>query len=133
MTVRLIDTNIVSYQMKSHTLAVAYQPHLAGHTLAVSFQTVAELQEGAALAGWGVAKRAKLDAVLSNLLILHSDDDVCRKWAEVRVVRRGQPIGVADAWIAATALAFQLELVTHNPHDFRGIPGLVVITELKTA
>ena len=132
MAVRLLDTNIVSYQMKGHTLAVAYQPHLVGHTLAVSFQTVAELREGAALAGWGAAKRATLHTTLSNLLILHSDDAVCQKWAEVRAVRRGLPIGVADAWIAATALAFNLELVTHNPDDFRAIPGLNVITELKT-
>ncbi len=36
---------------------------------------------------------------------------------------------VADCWIAATALAFGLELVTHNPADFRGIPGLAVVTE----
>jgi hypothetical protein len=38
-------------------------------------------------------------------------------------------MGVADAWIAATALEFRLELVTHNPADFQGIPGLIVITE----
>jgi predicted nucleic acid-binding protein len=30
---------------------------------------------------------------------------------------------------AATALAYGLELVTHNPTDFANIPGLVVITE----
>lgn len=132
MAVRLIDTNIVSYQMKSHSLAAAYQPHLVGYTLAVSFQTVAELREGAALVGWGPAKRASLDATLSDLLILYSDDAVCHKWAEVRAARRQQTIGVADAWIAATALAFDLELVTHNPDDFRHLPGLTVITELKS-
>lgn len=43
--------------------------------------------------------------------------------------RRAQPMPVADCWIAATALAFGLELVTHNPADFRGIPGLAVVTE----
>ncbi len=32
--------------------------------------------------------------------------------------------------IAATARAFGLELVTHNPADFAGIPGLTVITEV---
>jgi predicted nucleic acid-binding protein len=37
---------------------------------------------------------------------------------------------VADAWVAATALAHGIELVTHNPVDFQGIPGLVVITEV---
>jgi predicted nucleic acid-binding protein len=37
---------------------------------------------------------------------------------------------VADAWVAATALAYGLELVTHNPADFAGIPNLVVVSEV---
>jgi len=60
---------------------------------------------------------------------LHSDAAICKKGAEFRAIRRAQPIGVADAWIAATALANDLELVTHNPDDFQNIPGLKVITE----
>jgi predicted nucleic acid-binding protein len=39
------------------------------------------------------------------------------------------PFGVADAWIAATALEYGLELVTHNAADFQAIAGLRVITE----
>lgn len=115
--------------MKNHPLSVVYRPHLAGHTLAVSFQTLGELLEGGAQAGWGPARWAVLNAILQTLLLLHSDQAVCEMWAEVRVTRRAQPIGVADAWIAATALAHGIELVTHNPADFQGIPGLVVITE----
>lgn len=61
--------------------------------------------------------------------VLHSDETVCQEWAAIRAVRRAQPIPVADCWIAATALAFGLELVTHNPADFQGIQGLAVITE----
>ena len=38
-------------------------------------------------------------------------------------------MAVADCWIAATALEHGLELVTHNPRDFAGIPGLIIITE----
>ena len=129
MPVRQLDTNIVSFEMNAHTLAAAYQPHLAGYTHAASFQTVAELYEGAALAGWGPAKRARLDAAIRKLVVLGPDDTVCRWWAEVRAVRRTRPIGVADAWVAATALAYNLELVTHNPANLAGIPGLTVITE----
>lgn len=130
MAVRLVDTNIVSYLFKGHPLAAAYRRHLTGYTLAASFQTVAELWEGAAAAGWGAAKRAKLSAMIDGLLVLHTDAVVCDLWAEVRAARRSRPVGVADAWIAATALAFGLELVTHNPKDFRGIPGLVVVSEI---
>lgn len=46
MATRLLDTNIVSYILNRHTLALAYQPHLTGYDWAVSFQTVAELLEG---------------------------------------------------------------------------------------
>jgi predicted nucleic acid-binding protein len=129
VAVRLLDTNIVSYLMKNHQLAVVYQPHLSGHTLAVSFQTVAELLAGAALAGWGPRRRAALEATLLTLLTLESDRTVCDRWADIQVYRAAQPIGVADAWVAATALAHGVELVTHNPNHFRGIPGLTVITE----
>ena len=129
MALRLLDTNIVSFFMNNHTLAAAYQPHVAGYELAVSFQTLGELLEGGARAKWGDARWAELDAMLARLTVLHSDETVCEEWAAIRAVRRAQPMPVADCWIAATALAFGLELVTHNPADFRGIPGLAVVTE----
>jgi tRNA(fMet)-specific endonuclease VapC len=129
MPVRLLDTNIVSFIMKAHPLWARYAPHLTGYDLAVSFQTLAELLMGGALAGWGNAKWAALEATLTTMTVLHSNQETCERWAEIQVARRSQPIGVADCWIAATALANSLELVTHNPADFTNIPGLIVITE----
>jgi predicted nucleic acid-binding protein len=129
VAVRLLDTNIVSFLLKGHSLAARYQPHLTGHTLAVSFMTVAELLAGAVAAGWGARRMAALTTTINGLLVLHSNAAVCQRWAEVRVARRTQPISVADAWIAATALAHGIELVTHNPTDFAGIPGLTIISE----
>jgi tRNA(fMet)-specific endonuclease VapC len=123
-----VDTNVISFVLKGHKLAANYQPHLTGYTLAVSFMTVAEMREGAVLAGWGQRRLATLETTINQLLILHTDDDVCRKWAEIRAARRAQPIGVADAWIAATALAHSLELVTHDTVDFQNIVGLTVIS-----
>ncbi len=43
----VLNTNIVSYLMKGHTLAEQYRPDLEGKTLAISFMTVGELFEGA--------------------------------------------------------------------------------------
>jgi tRNA(fMet)-specific endonuclease VapC len=126
---RLLDTNIVSYVLKGLPLGARYQPHLVGHVLAVSFMTVAELYEGAVLAGWGTRRWADLNALLGRMLVLHTTDALCRRFADVRSQRRAQPIAVADAWIAATALTHGVDLVTHNPRDFRGIPGLTIITE----
>ncbi|MBA4191414.1 MAG: twitching motility protein PilT [Planctomycetaceae bacterium] len=130
MAFRLLDTNIVSHILNRHTLASAYQPHLTGYDLAISFQTHAELFEGANLAGWGATRRSGLQSLLATLTLLDGTADVALRWAEIRVARRSQPIGVADCWIAATALTYGLELVTHNAADFQNIPGLTIITEV---
>lgn len=128
MATRLLDTNIVSYMLKRHKLLPKYRSHLDGYDHAVSFQTVGELYEGGTLANWGSARWQELETLLATMTVLESDD-VCAWWAEIRAVRRAQPMPVADCWIAATAVAFGLELVTHNPADFVGIPWLTVITE----
>ena len=51
--------------------------------------------------------------------------------AELR--RAGHPVPFADSWFAAAALHLNLALVTHNPRDFHGITGLVVISEAPPA
>jgi tRNA(fMet)-specific endonuclease VapC len=126
---RLLDTNIVSFMLKGHSLGLRYQPHLIGHTLAIAFMTAAEMYEGALRANWGQRRLAQLEAVLRGYLVIPMDPDLCRLWGVVRVQRRAQPIGVADAWIAASALRHGCDLVTHNPTDFQGITGLTIISE----
>ncbi|MBW3538895.1 MAG: type II toxin-antitoxin system VapC family toxin [Planctomycetes bacterium] len=128
MAVRVLDTNIVSYLMKSHSLADAYSPHLEGHTLAISFMTVGELYEGAYRAQWGRRKLARLASSLRGYVVIPSSPEICRCWGRVRADRAMQPISIDDAWIAATAIVHSCSLVTHNPHDFHGIDGLDIIT-----
>ena len=70
--------------MKSHPLLAAYQPHLAGFNLAVSFQTVAELLEGGVLAGWGDKRWAELSDTLAGLTVYHSTYETCEQWAIIR-------------------------------------------------
>jgi len=129
VSLRLLDTNIVSYMQKRNHLLRKYRYHLEGHDLAVSFQTLGELLEGGLTADWGNERWADLYAVLADIRVIHSNDDITRRWAEIQNIRKAQPISDADCWIAATAWSCDLELVTHNPSDFVGIPGLVVVTE----
>lgn len=66
MSVAVLDTNVVSYLMKGHPLAIPYRGHIQGSTLAISFMTVGELYEGAFRAGWGEKKIAELKSVLGG-------------------------------------------------------------------
>jgi tRNA(fMet)-specific endonuclease VapC len=129
MALRLMDTDIASFMLKGHSLAARYRHHLQGHQLAVSFMTVAELYEWGFHARWGKARFARLETLLSGLDIIPSSTDLERRWGSVRFERRKQPIGVADAWIAASALVHGYELVTNNAGDFHGIRGLTIIRE----
>ncbi len=126
---RLLDTNIVSYMFNEHSLAAKYRWHVEGFDWAISFQSLGELEEGADQKRWGTQKRRRMKEFLRRFTVIHSDDLIVNLWARIRAECKNQPIGVADCWIAATALAYQLELVTHNPADFAGITGLTVVSE----
>ncbi len=128
MATLVLDTNIVSYVMRGHTLAAAYRPLMEGHLLAISFMTQAELYEGAVRAGWGSGRMARLDQEVSRYIVIHSTDAVSRHWGAIRAERSRQPIAPDDAWIAATARAHGFPLVTHNAKDFTGISDLRVVT-----
>lgn len=129
MSLRLLDTNIVSFMQKRNHLLRKYRHHLRGHEFAASFQTLGELLEGGLSANWGDEKWADLHYVLEDIHIIQSNDDISLRWAEIQTIRRFRPISDADCWIAATAWSLDLELVTHNPSDFAGTPGLSIITE----
>jgi tRNA(fMet)-specific endonuclease VapC len=80
--------------------------------------------------GVSIRDRARWEAFLSPFYVLPPTPDVC--WHYGRVCRHlrdnGQVIGANDSWIAATALANQMPVVTRNVEHFRRVPGLEVET-----
>jgi tRNA(fMet)-specific endonuclease VapC len=48
----LLDTNIVSFLFKGDSRIQLYMPYLQGQQLAISFMTVAELFQWAAVRNW---------------------------------------------------------------------------------
>jgi tRNA(fMet)-specific endonuclease VapC len=131
----VVDTNIVSYLMKGHEIARLYAPHLQGKLLAISFITVGEMYFGAENANWGEPKRQLLEQRLRNFVVVPYDHEIARHYALVSVQRKrkGRPIALHDAWIAACALRHGVPLVTHNRKDFEDIDGLKVISEVAAA
>ena len=96
----------------------------------VSIVTIAELRVGV-LATLDLAVRSRRLATLQQaqtLMPLMIDDQVATQWAELRVRLRdcGRSMPVNDSWIAATALAAGVPVVTQDA-DYDDVPGLEVI------
>lgn len=98
--------------------------------LSVSTVTIGELRAGVLVAASTEARARRL-ATLTRALELSPlpvDERVAEAWAELRVALRdsGQRMPVNDSWIAATALAHRLVLVTQDA-DHVEVPGLEVV------
>jgi tRNA(fMet)-specific endonuclease VapC len=129
----IVDTDVASFLFKGDTRAEFYKQYVNDDAVtAISFMTLAELEQWAILRRWGQEKRDELaDFVNNKFIIVDSNEALCQMWAEIRgqAQRAGRHIETADAWIAATAILYGAELVTHNAADFNFLPGLQIITE----
>ncbi|MBA2308981.1 MAG: PIN domain-containing protein [Pseudonocardiales bacterium] len=100
------------------------------HSLTLSMITIGELRLGVLNAADPAARAARLRTLQSALALdpLPVDDQVADAWAELRVALRaaGRRLDLNDAWIAATAIAHGLPLVTQD-RDYRDVPGLDVV------
>lgn len=101
--------------------------------LLVSVVTVAELRAGV-LTATDVSSRDVRLATLSIAQALEAlpiDDAVGAAWARLRVLLRdaGRRLPINDSWIAATALALRIPVVTQDDDydEAAGIGGLEVI------
>lgn len=102
----------------------------APERLAVSVITAAELRAGV-LVAVDLSTRARRLATfeyVSGLDLLPIDALVAEAWAVLRVAMRdvGRRMKANDAWIAATALANRIPVVTQDS-DFDDVPDLEVI------
>ena len=91
--------------------------------LYVTFTIAGELA-----AGLSLADRSKWEAFLGPFHILPFTADV--SWEYGRAYRHlqanRQMIGSNDLWIAATALAYRMPVVTRNTEHYRRVPDLQV-------
>ena len=128
----VVDNDVVSYIFSRRTEASRFLPILDGITVAVSFVTVGEMLRGALSANWGTRRVADLRRHLSDrYTMLPYDVRVADEWAGIVAAcsRQRHVHGANDAWVAASAVAFDCTLVA-NDESFKRMaelyPSLVV-------
>ena len=130
MNAAIVDTDVVSMLFKGDTRADAYRAHITGRLLGISFMTLAELERWSLERNWGERRKIELAQHLTRYAVLPVSRDLCGKWAEVSFAakRKGRPIQTADAWIAASALYYQVPLITNNRSDYSLVDGLALLS-----
>lgn len=115
----VLDTDVASLSFKDR-LPANMLARLGHAQFGITYVTLGELTQWAALRNWGPRNRARLNAWIASKALLPYTDDVARTWGEVsaRAIRRGRPRPVNDMWIAACCLVFDLPLATLNVKDF---------------
>lgn len=130
----VVDTMVVSVLVnagRDPDVAAQYRAVIEGRSVVVSFVTVTEIGFGAIKAGWGDIRRRHLERVLARLVVVQPDDQLMLTSAELRAScfavghALGQKVHEADRWIAATAMALGVALISGDAL-FENVPGLVV-------
>lgn len=126
MTRGLADTSVFIAEESGRRLDLDRLPN----EIAVSIITIGELRAGV-LATADVTIRDRRLSTLMRALELQPvpiDEAVADAWAHLRVLLRDRRLRmpVNDSWIAATALALGVPIVTQDA-DYVEVPGLDVI------
>ena len=103
--------------------AVAFLEAQEGARLYLTFTVAGELA-----AGMSMSERQAWETFLGPFYVLPSSPEVCWEYgAAYRYLRaNGRLIGSNDLWIAATAIAYGMPLVTANVVDYARVPRLEV-------
>ena len=114
-------------------IAVEQERPLSGlppENIAVSVISVGELRLGVLAAGDGPTRGRRLETLFraEALEPLPVDSPVAHAWAVLRLALRdaGKRMPLNDSWIAATAIANRIPVVSQDG-DYDEVPGLEVI------
>jgi len=126
----LVDTDVASVLYSpANQRYDAVASIVAARFLLISFMTGAELLYWPKANSWGTERAAKLEANIERYITLYPDEKSCevRVGIKLQSKRKARPIATADAWIAATAIRYQIPLITLNHRDFNFIDDLELI------
>jgi hypothetical protein len=129
----LLDTNVVSETIRrqQNKLVIGWLEQIPAEALFVSVLTLGELRKGIERLA-DKKRREKLRLWLEHELpawfegrVLPVDLAVAERWGRL-LAEVGSSVPTIDSLLAATALHYELRLVTRNVRDF-DYPGLEVI------
>ncbi len=128
----LLDTDWAISFLNAREDAVELVGRLAQHGLAISVVSYGEVYEGLLGTQTRLERMHQFEAFAATLDLLLPDILVARRYGEIRAVLRasGQLLADNDLWIAATALAHDLVLVTRDGH-FSRVPDLKLLPHSK--
>jgi tRNA(fMet)-specific endonuclease VapC len=123
----LLDTNVWARYLNQSDTSVRQRIEAADPAALFLCSIVkAEMYFGADKSPRRQANLLLLEKLFSRFASLPFDDSCAEIYGRIRadLAARGQPIGPNDLLIAATALANDVTLVTHNTGEFSRVSGL---------
>lgn len=130
----IIDTNVF-IDAENGRLELGTIPVLQTEPVFIAAITVSELLAGIKLAKTPeeyMHRHTYAESILNSIPVLDFDTEVARTYAELYAQALGQQrrsnMNVHDLQIAATALVQGYSILTTNVDDFKGIPGVRLIS-----
>jgi len=119
----LVDTDIVVNWLKGRKQETSLLRDLEGDGLAISLITYGEVYDGIYYGRDPDGNEKAIEQFLQWVDVLPLDQQIMRRFARIRghLRQTGQLIGDTDILIAATALDYDLTLITHNMRHFARI------------
>jgi tRNA(fMet)-specific endonuclease VapC len=124
-----LDTNTLIYFFKGLGNVADHLLSTPPKEIAVPTIVIFELEVGLAKTKSSRRRKKKLQDFVSVVRIMPFGYEEARCAASIRVEleSQGQPIGPYDTLIAASALAHNFVLVTHNTREFKKVKNLRVV------
>lgn len=130
----IIDTNVF-IDAENGRLELGAIPVLQTEPVFIAAITVSEMLAGVKLAKTPeeyMHRHTYAESILNTIPVLDFDTEVARTYAELYAQALGQQrrsnLNVHDLQIAATALVQGYSILTTNVDDFKGVPGVRLIS-----
>ncbi|OGG86678.1 hypothetical protein A3B87_02505 [Candidatus Kuenenbacteria bacterium RIFCSPHIGHO2_02_FULL_39_13] len=121
-----LDTNSILYYLRSQKNLSSYFAAIVEGLEFISLSVITKI-ELFSYPGLELEEDRKIKEFIEDFKINELDDEIVDKTIEIR---KKYKLKLPDAVIAATALANNLILITHNKKDFDKVMGLQIIDPL---